>query len=463
MDDDKNTQRVGGIQGTQADRLLSPFEVVFWRLAQSASLNVTTIAAVHGPLSESALVAGLQALRERHPLLQVAISDDDGTPKYRSKNVPEIPLEIVDRGELDCVPVVEHELNHPIDPERGPLARCTWIRHDASSHHLLVTFHHAIGDGMSGVFLMRDLVQAAAMQLRGLESETEGGGRPILPPLHDSQPMDLRLPSHAQGLRAVWNQARFVARVATDNLRFRPPDRPRPGQPCPLVSRTTQLICRTLEASTVDQIVHTARHHATTVHGALSAAICLATVDDNSSTAPMSVKHRSPVNMRELLAPQAGEDVGMFASMAFYRGRVTAEDDFWILARSIRTSLKAQIDNGVPSVLIGMLPRLYRMIRGDRLTVDEFGSRWQQHTPSTTGLTNLGRIEIADDFGPLDLRTMYFAVSPGGLGDCACTATTYRGKLHWNFLFAAPYFSKQRAERITDDAVERLMRAIGQN
>lgn len=150
----------------------------------------------------------------------------------------------------------------------------------------------------------------------------------------------------------------------------------------------------------------------------------------------------------------------MFASMAFYRGRVRSADDFWSLARKIRASLKTQIDDGVPAVLIGMLPRLYRMIRGGRLTAAEFGSRWQQHTPSTTGLTNLGRVEFASDFGPLEIGALHFAVSPGGLGDCACTATTYGGLLRWNFLYAAPLFTEDRAVRMTNDTVDRLMRAI---
>ena len=109
-----------------------------------------------------------------------------------------------------------------------------------------------------------------------------------------------------------------------------------------------------------------------------------------------------------------------------------------------------------------MLPRLYQLIRGDRLTSTELGQEWQRRTPSTTGLTNLGRVELPGDFGALSIQSLHFAVSPGGLGDCACTATTYNGTLRWNFLFAAPLFSRARANRISDDAVRRLMDAIGE-
>ncbi|MDP6466339.1 MAG: condensation domain-containing protein [Pirellulaceae bacterium] len=446
-------------EAAQLNRALSPFETVFWRLAQAGTLDVTMIAAVHGPLSEDTLAAGLRSLRRRHPFLQVRICNTDGPTRYVSTEVSDVPLRIVNRDADDCEPIVEEEINNPIDAERGPLARCTWVRHDDSTHHLLITFHHIIGDGMSGVFLMRDLVQATAAQPSG-STQLPRGSQQIAPPLHDNQPMDLRLPYRARGLRGVWRQVRLVAGITFDDLRLRPPARPAADQQAPLHARRTRLICRTFDPVTVNQLLRKAREQDTTVHGALSAAICLATAKDNVNTEAMSVKHRCPVNMRQHLDPQVSEDVGMFASMAFYRGRVKSGDDFWALAREIRSSIKHQIDHDMPAVLIGMLPRLDRMIRGDRLTVDEFGARWQKHTPSTTGLTNLGRVELAGDFAPLEVRSLHFAVSPGGLGDCTCTATTYAGSLRWNFLYASPLFNAERANRITEDTVERLKRAI---
>ncbi len=453
-DDDAMTHPSNGPPPLHVDRALSPFEVVFWRLAQAGTLNVTTIAAVQGPLTEAILVVALQALQRRHPLLQVRIGDADRPPRFVTSGVPNIPLRIIDQSARDCHAVIEGEISRPIDTAPGPLARCTWIRHGDATHHLLLTFHHVIGDGMSGVLMIRDVMRSAAAQLAATDAT------PAMPPLVDSRPMDLRLPQAARGLRGAWKQVRFVAGMASSDLRLRPPMRPTADQPAALAERRTMVDCRTIDASLLTRLAQCARDHTTTVHGALSAAILLAMAKDNSATAAMSVKHRTPVNMRQLLEPQVGEDVGMFASMAFYRGRVRADADFWDLAREVRTSVKAQIDQGVPLVLVGMLPRLDRMIGGDRLAVDEFGARWQARTPSTSGLTNLGRVELGDDFGPLDVGSLQFAVSPGGLGDCACTATTYRGTLHWNFVYAAPVFAAERARGITNDAVDRLMRAI---
>ncbi len=432
-----------------AGRRLSPFENVFWRLAQAGSLNVTTLAGIQGPLDEAGLAAATNRLQARHPLLRVRIVNPGTAPQFTTANVPRLPLSVRDADADDVPSVVAGELNAPIDAERGPLARCTWIRHSPQSHHLAITFHHAIGDGMSGVLMMRDLLRA-----------TSGQTRDESPLLQSEVPIDHRLPAAARGLRGTWNQAKLVARMMADDLRWGPPARPAADRPAPLDERRTHLICRVLDAELLGQLAAVARTHQTTVHGALSAASILAVVHDRSTTDAISVKHRTPVNMRDYIEPRVGDDVGMFASMAFYRGRVHAEDAFWGLARNVRTSIKSQVAQNVPAVLIGMLPGLYRVLRGDRLEPRELGRHWQRRTPTTTGLTNLGRIDLPSDYHPLTLRSLQFAVAPGALGDCACTATTFEGVLRWNFLYAWPLFSAERAEAITSDAMERLERAI---
>jgi len=434
------------------DRALSPFEHVFWRLAQAGSLNVTTVATVDGPLSKATLEQALRSLQRRHPLLRVRVTSDAGLPRFEDKDMSPIPLRAAEGGEDCSVAAVQEEINDAIDASRGPLVRCTWVREAPNTHHLLLTFHHAIGDGMSGVFMMRDLLESAAELTRSTATKKSE--------LNDATPMDLRLPRHTRGPRGVWNQLRFVAGVTRDDWRLKPPARPVSDDPTPLAERRTTLLCRILEAETVNRLARITREQQTTVHGALSAAIILATVADSADGSAVSVKHRTPVNMRPLLEPCVRDDVGMFASMAFFRGRVMADDNFWNLARNVRAGIKTQIEQGVPATLVGMLPRIYQMIRGDRLSREDLGIRWQERTPSTTGLTNLGRISVDVDVAPFELRKLHFAVSPGALGDCASTATTYGGRLYWNFVYASPFFSDARTQRITEDAVARLHRAI---
>jgi len=431
-------------------RPLSPLEKVLWKLSQTNALNVTVAGAVAGPLAESSLLAGLRRLQQHHPLLQVRLVERDNAVQFDSADTPEPPLRFLDAPAEQCPSIIEDEINTPFDEEQGPLARCVWVRHDENSHHLAITFHHVIADGMSGALMLRDLLRLSALADDPPEESR----------LTDSAPMDYRLPPAACGWRGAWNQARFVAKTAWDDIRLRPPARPREDEPSPLNTRRTRLLCRTLDQNTVDALAQKASQEQTSVHGALGAAICLGLAEDNASPQGMSFKFRTPVNVRESLDPPPGESVGMFASMAFYRGRVKASDSFWPLARNIRANIKQQVSQGLPSVLTALLPRVYQHVGGDRLSAEAFGDHWRKRTGSTAGLTNLGRITWPGEIGPYQLQSLYFAAAPGGLGDYACTATTYNGVLRWNFLFASPYFQEERALQITERTIEKLEQAL---
>ena len=53
-------------------------------------------------------------------------------------------------------------MNEPIAASTGPLVRVVLVEHSADNHTLILNFHHSVGDGWSGVYLLRDIVQAAS-------------------------------------------------------------------------------------------------------------------------------------------------------------------------------------------------------------------------------------------------------------------------------------------------------------
>ena len=114
---------------------------------------------ISGPLSESILRFALDVVQSRHALLQVRIEDTPKGPVFRSESVPEIPLRIEDAQEpLEITDLMEDELEITVPWKEGPMVRCTWVRDAHHFHHLLVTFHHIIGDGISGVNFLHDLL-----------------------------------------------------------------------------------------------------------------------------------------------------------------------------------------------------------------------------------------------------------------------------------------------------------------
>jgi NRPS condensation-like uncharacterized protein len=207
-------------------------------------------------------------------------------------------------------------------------------------------------------------------------------------------------------------------------------------------------------------LIARAKTERVSVHAALSAAICLNTVQELGAQTAVSIKHRTPVDMRAQLDPPAGDDIGMFASMAFYRGHLTGDEDFWSVARDIRAQINAEITHGTPATVVNLAPKLFRLLGADRLTDTQLTKRWLDRNRTTTGLTNLGRIDFPKSFGRLQLEKLYFAVSPAALGDFTCTAVTFDGRLFWNFMLPEPTFSPQRRADFAKDTVSCLRNAL---
>src|SRR5580698_4590216 len=138
------------------ERPLGPVERVIYQLDRTSPLNFTSVALVKGPLTERMVQVGLTAVRARHPYLRARIAVDEmGRPAFRDDGAAP-SLRTVAGG--DWIAEAEREVNDPISTESGPLVRCVVVEHAAEHHTLLLTFHHSIGDGMSGAYLMRDLV-----------------------------------------------------------------------------------------------------------------------------------------------------------------------------------------------------------------------------------------------------------------------------------------------------------------
>src|SRR5262249_25155408 len=130
------------------------------------------VAQIEGALDSAKLAAALDQVRRRHPALRVCIVDDaeTGPAFHRIDNPIELQTASVEAA-ADWRAVVERELNLPFDAVRGPLMRAMalWARDGAS---IVLTFHHAAMDALSGTRVLRDVMRALA-----------GESLEVLPPL----------------------------------------------------------------------------------------------------------------------------------------------------------------------------------------------------------------------------------------------------------------------------------------
>ncbi len=267
-------------------------------------------------------------------------------PSFRQADARPIPLRIVeDEPEPRWEAEVGKELATPFNPRQAPLIRAVLIPAARDAAFILVA-HHSIADGLSLAYAIRDTLDALA-------------GRSLRPlPWLPSQDDMMNVPdSHADG------QEQDQAEALTPAV-YRRRDNARP--------RVKGL---RLSAGLTSSVRDRARQEGTTVHGALCAALVLASRDVSAAWREIPLRILSPINARPLL--DAGESCGVFLG-----------------ANQTSENIAAQLS-------------AFRQVVGNGAevpTVAEFGAKV---FASEVMLTNLGSLSFDRQFGPVTLKAMF--------------------------------------------------------
>ena len=195
---------------------------------RAAPLNITMVAEIAGPLTDARLRQALDAVQTRHPHLQSRILVESGIPTFAPCEQP-LLLRMAQASETGWIEELEREINTPLDAESGPLLRCVRFRGGGTTK-LLLTFHHSIGDGMSGAYLTRDLIRAAS-----------GEGPIEIPALAPAAPIEERLLLPSPSLKASFVLLRVVAREFWNILAHRRPGRLRVDRNVAVWDRRTRV------------------------------------------------------------------------------------------------------------------------------------------------------------------------------------------------------------------------------
>ncbi|MFH1870603.1 MAG: condensation domain-containing protein [Pseudomonadota bacterium] len=420
------------------ERALSPMEQTICVADEICSLNFVMHCELAGELTEESLCAALGKVQARHPLLRMRLQEGRGIPWFRLGAGP-IPMRIINGPLPSVVTEAEYELHTGFDRALGPMVRCVWIRHDPGQSTLLTTFHHLIGDGISGSLLLRDLMQAL------------GGADLDVLPLAES--MDGHVPSSARGLRGFAGLMKLAGRRLARTLRHGPLRFLPVERPASFGERRAVVRLLRFEPDFVSALAERARKENTTLHGALGAAIVMASYPEIGMS-PAHIAFSSALNMRDRFAPPVGDDLGLYATLAYSTHLVGDETAFWPLARELKQGLNEAIAIGQPFYgLTGIAPWImyrYRKAGGGaagRATAAKVISRGMINA---FALTNIGKVSMAADSGPLRVASLGFVVSLSVLGACAFTASTIDGMLCLNSIVMEPVVSRDTQNRVVE-------------
>ena len=350
---------------------------------------------------------------------------------------------------------VEYELNRTFNPEQSPLARAVLLRHNELESRLFFTFHHSIGDAMSGAYVMRDLFRAVAGAEQGLDPE--------LPPLSPKKAMNAYFPAWARGWPGTWRYTKLSLRILSSLLIKGRPTTPH-FDAGPASGRwRARIAAHELDGDLVNRLHHKARQENTTLHGALLAAQILAMAEDRADRGARNYFVGSPVNLRRKLSPPVQDDVGFFVTMGFSMNRVRPGEDFWALAGEIRKSLWDCVECGDPFLYViqhQQLSIFTRLLGLGTLGRHVYSRVFRLVNMGGMAFSNIGRVDLEIKNGGIVMESLGFAASGAGASPLMAFASTLGDKTCWNFVGMEPVISRDHTISIADKALRILIRAV---
>lgn len=422
-------------------RPLGANEHIIWHSAQAGCINFVVCGCLSGSINEDTMRAGLRLLEKRHPLIQCRVDTQGTPPVFTSKGVAPIPLKVYPRKSFtDWIHQAEKEVNTPF-PCTGPLMRAVLLK-DTSRTDILLALHHVIGEGMSSTYLMRDLLQNIA--------DITGGKTPNLTSFPLYPPMEDLLPPHARGLQECIKTIKFLGKLVRIMMQG----------PVTLTdkncnqngyARNKYYMFSQKETETFIAKCHT---ESTTVHGAVCAALLTAASTFTDQNCPIGCM--SPVNMRPVLDPPLGDEVGFYASMVV-TAHTVKDVQFWDLARHIKNDVHHAITSGESFVSVKLLD----LFIPKNMTSSRLIKRISQVYPVAVLLSNVGKITMPAQYGPYTLEEFHVAIANKAVPHIPnIVILTYQNRLSMTFSYIEPPFSSDQIDTLVRNTINILHRAM---
>ncbi|MCF2489299.1 condensation domain-containing protein [Dyadobacter sp. CY347] len=361
----------------QQNRTLGAFEKAFWLLDQIDSKDFALAADISGTQPVEKWRNALDMVQKRHPNLSVRVTLDSlARPTLQHvENVP-IPLRVVHvQQDYRWEQEVEKELSIRFNTEEAPLLRVVLVQKTESTVLILVA-NHTVADGSSLSYLTRDILLAAT----GKTLE------PMEPQVSNDQTLDLPEDAPAQTVSEV-----LELKMKTDMAK-------------PLVSsiRISENITRNL--------LEKARQENTTVHGAICAAVLLASRQMRPDWDEARMELVSPVCTRGPLNLDDNFGLNITTQSVFFEKQEHL--NFWDLARLAKAGLDG---TNSPEYVNGYLSFFRDIVFGHndiQQMIDILKTAFNHHIM----VTNLVKVRYQTDFGPLKLEALYGPMVRSGKG-----------------------------------------------
>lgn len=424
--------------------------------------NVIMVANIRGNIDSKRLSEVLNRLRTRHALLAVrVVVDEDDVAWFVTEGVSEFSLEVIPReNENQWVEKTEAEIKVPFPFDKGPMSRFILLHsHDVSE--LIICAHHSVCDGLSLIYLIKDILQHLGKPDSNLEILPD-------PPAidHNTVPSPPSIKPIPRKIIKLVNK-----RWEKKNIRFDHNDMERLHSVFWEENVGRKLLTWILSEEMTKVVVSRSNKEKVTVNTALWTAFLAAQYDVQ---APLKSYHQRlgmAVNTRDKLLVPVGESFGFYASSLTVRLKYTPRKSFWENARNIHNCIRTELEKTElfrmlvadllsPSLLDSIYFSKYNLMNS---RISKMLLRMMNFDKISYGysITNVGKINIPSVYGQLRLDTVYGPAVYSDVNEKLIGVITIGDRISFMMTYNENNISTDNAKHIRDNAISHLSHAIG--
>ena len=440
---------------------------------------VSMVARINGEVTKEMVNEAVKKVQQRHTLLRTRILiDKENNPWFSSKDVQDIPVEVVDRiNDETWIKVYDDACRIPFDFDKRPAIRFYLLK-SGNVSDLLIFCHHIICDGFSLAYLARDLMECLGN------------------PSHDIQVLPDPKPLTKENIPEDQQLGGFIAKImdkinvkwAAEKIGFDQEDYLNIHK-IYWEKYHHKSISIELDEKQTNIIVKKCKQEKVSVNSALGAAFIGAQSNYKELKAGLSLTGVG-VSLRNKITPPEGEGMGFYAGAVNVKFKYNAKKSFWENARIFHKNAKKMytLDNMFkdPKTFAVLEPSLmearHMKLLGGLVPAD--ASRYEKlsafHSRQDTllkllkrskadtldkivmgtAVTNLTKLDFPQKYGDLELDRLI--MQPGGAFPLATVnlvigVLTCSNKMTVLLEFAEEQLAMETALKIKKIALENLL------
>ncbi|MEK5056942.1 condensation domain-containing protein [Paenibacillus sp. FSL H7-0326] len=426
-------------------------------MLRNPALTVLMKISVDGHFDEPRFEKALQKLKHVHPLLYSSVViDNDGEAYYRENAVQRLELHCAMRERKDqWLEVAETENKHPFHCEKGPLVRF-FVFYSETDFDILAIVQHLIGDGDAIARLLRDVVTAYAGIDLSHQDQILISSQNDFP--HTATPTFL-VKAFTRTMNKMWDKGerRRFGEHEFQEMFFNYHQIADIG-----------LSYSTINSSEMNDLYIACKAHGVTVNEAIVTALIGAMQEICLHRSNKKTVVGVPINMRRQLSLPTDDCLGNFASAVTIKELYDTKKDFWQNAVQVRSKLKSKLESAkapwVPLNLFALLNPLltdamYFAAYGncDDMAAKKAAAMLSIDNPSSTAVSNLGRLNFDCQIGSYHIRDMVFFAPKAPGSYVVLGVATLADKMQIGFSYDRKKISSDTMEDVSSTMLELLI------